>query len=377
MDWRTEWYEFEDVAYLNLAGQAPMPRVSIRAAQEAIEWKKFPHRTPEDAYFGVPDKIRASIARLIGGAAHEVAVTTGASGGLAAVARGFDWKPEDEVLIARGEFPAHFATWKPLEDAGRLTIQMIEPRGRFIAAEDFLERIGRRTRVVSVSLVRFDDGSLLDPPRVSAACHSVGAILVLDVSQAAGAIPLDVKHLGADFAVCAGYKYLLSPFGTGFFWAREDRIEEMKPMPFYWMALESASNFSQLGKSDWKPVRGARRWDAAETSSFFNLAAMHVSLEFVLRAGAEAVAAHCRKLLAQMIERLPLDRCVLASPAEENARGAYACFAARTPEKTAGLYEKLRGAGVITSLREGAIRVAPHLYNTEQDIDRLVMAISI
>jgi selenocysteine lyase/cysteine desulfurase len=91
----------------------------------------------------------------------------------------------------------------------------------------------------------------------------------------------------------------------------------------------------------------------------------------------ETVAAHCRKLLTQMIERLPLDRCVLASPPEEAARGAYACFAARAPEKTAALYEKLRGAGVITSLREGAIRVAPHLYNTERDIDRLLMAVSV
>lgn len=377
MDWRSEWYEFEDVAYLNLAGQAPMPRGSIRAAQEAVEWKKFPHRTPDDAYFGTANRIRASLARLIGAEADDIAITTGASAGLAAVANGFEWKPDDEILIARGEFPAHFATWMPLAAAGRLNVEVVEPRGRFITAEDFLARIGRRTRLVSASMVRFEDGVLLDVPRVAAACHAVGAQLLLDVSQCAGAMPLDVGELGADFAVCAGYKWLLSPFGTGFFWARSELIEQMHAGPVYWMALEGAQNFSNLSQGTWKPVPGARRWDAPETSSFFNLAAMEKSVEFVLRAGVETVAAHCAHLMVQMIERLPLDRCVLASPAEASQRGPYACFAARSPEKTAALYEKLRAAGVIVSLREGALRVAPHLYSTERDIDRLIMAASV
>jgi cysteine desulfurase/selenocysteine lyase len=377
-DWRTEWYEFEDVAYLNLSAQAPMPRVSIRAAQEAIEWKKFPHLIPDEANFGTPNRIRDSIARLIGGEPDEIAITTGATGGLAAVANGFDWNPEDEILIARGEFPAHFATWMPLADSGKLAVEVIEPRDRFITADDFLAHIGRKTRLISVSMVRFDDGSLLDAARVAAACHAVGAHLLLDASQSAGAIPVDVKTLGADFLVCSGYKWLLSPYGTGFFWARGELIEEMRPGPFYWMALKGADQFHSLSQqSEWKPVSGARRWDAPETSSFFNVAPMNASLEFVLRVGVETVAAHCAKLMAQMIERLPLDRCVLASPAEASARGPYACFAARSPEKTAALYEKLRAAGVIVSLREGALRVSPHLYNTERDIDRLLTAAAV
>jgi selenocysteine lyase/cysteine desulfurase len=377
MDWRTEWHEFEDVAYLNAASQAPMPKVAIRAVQEAVEWKKFPHRMPEGAHFETPNKIRASLARLIGGAAEEIALTTGASGGLAAVAHGLDWSAGEEVLIARGEFPAHFATWMPLAAAGKLNVEIVEPRGRFITAEDFLARIGRRTRLVSASLVRFEDGARLDAARVAAACHAVGAYLLLDVSQCAGAIPVDVKALGADFLVCAGYKWLLSPYGTGFFWARRELCEEMAVGPFYWMALEGAAEFHKLARSEWKPVRGARRWDAPEVSSFLNLAAMNASLEFLLRVGVETVAAHCAKLMTQMLERLPHDRCVLASPAEASARGPYACFAARSPEKTSALYEKLRAAGVIVSLREGALRVAPHLYNTERDMDRLLLAAAV
>ena len=202
-------------------------------------------------------------------------------------------------------------------------------------------------------------------------------MLLLDASQCAGAMPMEVSALGADFMVSSGYKWLLSPYGTGFFWARGELIEQLRVGPFYWMALEGAADFHTLSFSQWKLARGARRWDSPETASFFNLAAMEASLEFLLRAGVETVWEHNRRLLGEMLERLPLDRCVLASPRDAAARGPYACIAARSPEKTAALYQKLRAANVIVSLREGALRVAPHLYNTERDIDRLLAVAAV
>jgi selenocysteine lyase/cysteine desulfurase len=94
-DWRQEWFEFEDATYLNLAGQSPMPKVSLRALQAAQEWKKFPHHKPDSTFFEVPNRIRASIAKLIGGKPEEIAITTGATTGVAAVAYGMSWKPGD------------------------------------------------------------------------------------------------------------------------------------------------------------------------------------------------------------------------------------------------------------------------------------------
>jgi selenocysteine lyase/cysteine desulfurase len=377
MDWRKEWFEFEDVSFLNAAGQSPLPRAAVRAVQAALEWNKYPHQLPDSAYFELPNRVRGLIARLIGGQPEEVALTTGATGGLAAVAAGLDWKPEDEVLLARGEFPAHGSTWLPLAAAGRLRAQVVSPGNRFLSADDFLARIGPRTRLVSVSLVRFDDATRLDAARLAEACHAVGAHLLLDVSQCAGAMPLDVRALGADFLVAAGYKWLLSPYGTGFFWARAELIEQLRVGPFYWMALEGADKFHTLQMERWKLAPGARRWDSPETANFFNLAAMEASLEFLLRVGVGTIWEHNRRLMDEMIRRLPLDRCVLASPADAAARGPFACVAARSAEKTAALYEKLRAAKVIVSLREGALRIAPHLYNTERDIDRLLAVLAI
>ena len=376
-DYRQEWFEIEDATYLNLAAQSPMPKVAHRAVQTAIEWKKNPHHIVDSAYFEVPNRIRASIAKLIGAQPEEIALTTGASAGMNAVAYGLAWKPGDEVLTAKGEFPLQYATWKPMEAREGIVMKVVAPRDRFITADDFLAAMTPKTRMVSVSMVRFDNGVLLDVARIAAACHAQDALLLLDVSQCCGGMPLEVTTLGADFMVCAGYKWLLSPYGTGFFWAKNEHTANMRPGPFYWAAAEGAENFHSLAFENPKPARGARRWDMPETSNYFNFAAMDASLQFVLQFAPETVHAHNRKLIDLLFERLPKDRCVPASPLDSARRGPYGCFAARSPEKTAELYQQLVKEKIITSLREGNIRVSPHLYNNERDIDRLIAAITI
>jgi cysteine desulfurase / selenocysteine lyase len=377
-DWRQEWFEIEDATYLNLAGQSPMPKVSIRAVQAALEAKKYPHQKSDSTFFEVPDRIRASIAKLIGGKPEEIALTSGASAGVATVAHAVAWKPGDEVITAKGEFPLQYTTWKPMEEREGLKLKIVSPRERFITADDLIAAMTLRTRLVSVSMVRYDDGSLLDAARVAEACHKQGALLLLDASQCCGAIPMDVNQLGADFIVSAGYKWLLSPFGTGFFWVKSEHLAMVRPGPFYWMAVMGSDNFAALNFEDPKPSASAKRWDSPEWASYFNfnLAAMDVSVDFVVRMGPELVAAHNKNLIELLFERLPKDRFVLASPLDPARRGPYGCFAARNKEKTAEVYERLRKENVVVSLREGNIRVSPYLYNTERDIDRLISVVT-
>lgn len=375
--WRSEWHEIEDATYLNAAGQAPIPKAAVRAAQAAVEWKKFPHHVPDSEDFDLPGRVRTSLARLIAAEPREIALTTGASPGMATVAYGLDWKPGDEIVTGSGEFPLQIATWRPLEARNGVVLKIVSPRERFFRAEDFIAALTPRTRMVSVSVVRFDDGVRIDARRLADACHAQGTQLFLDVSQCCGAVPFDVRVTGADFLVCAGYKWLLGPYGTGFFWARRELIEAMRPGPFYWAAaVENAQGYSALAGGNINALPGARRWDAAETANFFNLAALDKSLELLLRIGPAEVERHNRRLIELLYERLPADRCTPASPLDPQRRGPYGCFAARSKEKTVALYEKLRAANVIVSLREGNIRVSPHLYNTERDIDKLISVIT-
>ncbi|HUK53295.1 MAG TPA: aminotransferase class V-fold PLP-dependent enzyme [Candidatus Binatia bacterium] len=382
-DWRSEFIEFDDVTYLAMANHGPLPRASLKALETAMELKRHPYKIEESIYFELPARVRGLIAQLTGAASEEIGLTTGASAGLAAIAASLPWEPGDEILVARGEFPAQFCTWGPLAALRGAVLRLVKPRGRFVTAQDFLEQLSPRTRLVSASLVRFDDGSLLDAPRLAKGLAGSPCRLLLDVTQACGSLPLDFRSLGADFAVCAAYKWLLGPYGTGFVWARRELSEQLPPAPFFWMGAASETGFSELvfdpddaGRFSWQPPAGARRWDAAETASFFHLSALAVSLEFVLRAGSARVLGHNRALLGALIARLPRDRCVLASPEEPESRGAYLCFAARSKEATRALHARLREQKIYVSLRNDALRVAPYLYNSEEDIERLLRVIS-
>lgn len=376
MDWRKEFAEFDDVTYLDAATQGPLPLASAQAAKEALEWKKLPFLIPNGMYFDLPDRIRASIAKIIHAEPDDIALTAGASAGFAALAAGIDWEKGDEVIVARGEFPAHFATWLPYEKAGKLTVNVIAPAERFISADDYLSAIGARTRIVSASLVRFDNGARLDAKRVADACHAAGALFLLDASQCAGALPIDVGATGADFLVSSGYKWLLGPYGTGFFWARREWSDRLPDGPVYWQSLEGANNFHGLPLDALRVRAGARRWDSPETASFTNLAAFDASLNLVNSVGTDKIYEHAASLSRLVAERLPMDRCVLASPSNSDRRGQFVCVAARSPEKTADLFKKLREEKVIVCLREGVLRISPHIYNTEHDVLRLIAAMS-
>jgi len=377
-DWRKEWFEIEDATYLNTAMQSAMPKAAVRAVQEAIEGKKFPHRMSQLAHFEVPVRVRAAIAELIGANAEEIALTTGASSGLAALAYGMPWKAGDEVVTATGEFPLQYSTWRPMEEREGVTLRIVKPSGRYITADDLVAALTPKTRLVSVSMVRFDDGSLLDVTKIGAACHAQGALLAVDASQCCGAIPLDVRTLGADFVTSAAYKWLLGPYGTGFFWASSELTKALRPGPFYWQSIDGQDHrhSGSLNLSDAKPMAGSRRWDAAETASYLNLAALEPALKLVAQIGVAAVAEHTRGLIDYMYLRLPKDRCVATSPLDASLRGPYGCFAARSAEKTAAMHEALTKANVMTSLREGNIRVSPYVFNTESDIDRLVSVVT-
>jgi cysteine desulfurase / selenocysteine lyase len=376
-DFRKEFADFEGTAYLDTATQGPLPLASVRAAQAALEWKKLPHRIPEKQYFDLPDRVREKFARMIGAEPDEIAITNGASSGMAAVAAGMSFEPGDEVLVARGEFPAHFSTWVPYEQAGKIRVRVIDARGRFHTAEDYTENIGPHTRLVSASLVRFDNGARFDAARVARACHEAGAALLLDISQCAGAMPIRIRELGADFAVSSGYKWLLGPYGTGFFWAARESSEKLQAGPLYWMALEGARNFHSLPLEGLRAAPGARRWDSPETASFLNLAPLEASLDMLLRIGLDEIAGHNSALTREIIERLPRDRCVLASPAEEERRGPYVCIAARNPADTQLLYERLREGNVVTAFRQNTLRISPYLMNTVDDVARVAKILSV
>jgi len=376
IDWKDEWYPIEDATYLNFAAHAAIPRVALNAVEASVAAKRRPHIVDDQSFFSVARSLRKTLATLIGASQDDIALTTGAGAGLATIAYALKWSAGDEVIIAGGEFPAHYATWKPMEAREGIRVQITHPQDQFIQSGDLIAAMTPRTRVISVSHVRFDDGSILDASSLAAACKSNGTLLVLDVSQSCGAVPMDVRSLGADFIVCAGYKYLLSPWGTGFLWAKPENADLLRPGPYNWLS-QDVESFARLNYVDPRPARTLSRWDAAEASSIynFNLTVMEASLKFVLNATPALIHDHNQSLINYLFERLP-EGYRLASPRQASHRGVFGCIEIGSRSDTESLYQALRDEQFVVALREGKIRVAPHLLNSIHDMDRLLVSLA-
>src|ERR1700726_3271386 len=372
IDWKNEWFPIGDATYLNFAAHAAIPRVALNAVQASVAAKMRPHIVDDQSFFSVARSLRQSLATLIGASPDDIALTSGAGAGLATIAYALEWSAGDEVIIAGGEFPAHYATWKPMEAREGIKVQITHPQGQFIQSGDLIAAMTPRTRVISVSHVRFDDGSILDASTLAAACKKHGTLLVLDVSQSCGAIPMDVRSLGADFVVCAGYKYLLSPWGTGFLWTRKENLDSLRPGPYNWLS-QGVESFARLNYVDPEPAPTLSRWDSAEAASIynFNLTVMEASAKFVLDASPALIRDHNQALIDYFFERLP-EGYRLASPRQASQRGVFGCIEGGSRGDTEFLYQTLRDERFVVALREGRIRVAPHLLNSTTDIDRLL-----
>ena len=132
IDWKNEWYPIEDATYLNFAAHAAIPRVALNAVQASVAAKRRPHIVDERSFFFVAANLRQTLATLIGASQDDIALTTGAGAGLATIAYSLRWSAGDEVIIAGGEFPAHYATWKPMEAREGIRVQITHPQGQFI-----------------------------------------------------------------------------------------------------------------------------------------------------------------------------------------------------------------------------------------------------
>jgi selenocysteine lyase/cysteine desulfurase len=365
---------FDGWAYLAAASQGPLPLASARAGREALKLKEQPWRMSTATHLSAVREVRALAARLLGAREESVALLTGAGGAVNVAARGLTFAPGDEVLLPRHEFPANDLPWRWLAGQG-VQRRVVEPdhASGAVSAARLAAEVGPRTRVVAFSHVSYLHGGRIDPAPVVEAARKVGALTVVDGSQAAGALPFDFGASGVDVYAVAGYKYLLGPVGTGLGLFSPSALSRLAVGDVNWTAVAGSENLSALdalaGEVAFRP--GALRYDVHETAAYFNLLPLAESLRLVSEVTPAAVQAHVRGLLDRILARLPRGW-EPASPLELDARSHILCLRGPGTARTEAAFEALQAARVWTSLRSGRIRVAPHLYNGAADIERLL-----
>jgi selenocysteine lyase/cysteine desulfurase len=362
----------ENVAYLNCAYMSPQLRSVREVGERAVARKSRPWKLTASDFFEDSEKSRALFARLVGGDPDGVALIPSVSYGIAVAAANVTVQERQRILILEDQFPSNVYSWRELakHSGAKLVTVSRPPDNDWTSA--VLDDLDEDTAVVAVPNCHWTDGSLLDLARIGERAKEAGAALVVDAIQSLGAHPLDVREVRPDFLVASAYKWLLGPYGIGFLYADEG-WREGTPIEHNWINRRGSDDFSRLvGYQDaFQP--GARRYDVGERSNFALLPMANEALRQILHWGVENVSATIGVLTA-LVEREAKDRGVEAIPAKMRARHMIGLkLGSGFPEDLAA---QLAAQNVFVSVRSESVRVSPHLYNTEEDINRLFAALS-
>jgi selenocysteine lyase/cysteine desulfurase len=287
--------------------------------------------------------------------------------GINVAARALPLAPGDTVLSFDREFPANVYPWMALARSG-VRLERLPCDGALPDETALLRAIERPdVRAVTVSWVSFATGYRVDLAAVGRACRERGRFFVVDAMQGLGAAALDVRACHIDLLACGGQKWLLSPWGTGFVYVRDDLVRRLEPSAVGWMAMRGSEDFTRLVDYDFTYHDDARRFEVM-TVPYQDFAGYNASLEMLLTLGPPAVERHVARVVDDAVEWAQSRGDVrLVTPAERSRRAGIVSIA---PPDARAASERLARARVSHSLREGAIRLSPHCYNTREEMRR-------
>ena len=362
----------EEVAYLNCAYMSPQLRSARVVGERAVARKSRPWEITFSDFFEDAEKSRALFARLVGGEPDGVALVPSVSYGIGVAAANVPVREGERILILEDQFPSNVYPWRELAKRTGARLVIVPRPDDHDWTSVVLDLLDEDAAIVAVPNCHWTDGSLLDLGRLGEGTRRVGAALVVDGIQSLGAHPFDVREVRPDFLVASAYKWLLGPYGIGFLYAGE-RWREGTPIEHNWINRRGSEDFSRLvGYQDaFQP--GARRYDVGERSNFALLPMANEALRRILDWGVDNVSETIGELTG-LIEREAKDRGIEAIPAERRARHIVGL---KLGSAVAGdLAARLAGENVFVSVRGESVRVSPHLYNTERDVERLFAALA-
>lgn len=355
--------------WLNSSHQCALPRVAAAAAAEAVGWKSHPWELTTARFNSVPGELRKAIGRLAGAPADEVILANGASYGLHLLANGLPLGSGDEVVVMRGDFPSNVLPWLMLEARG-VTVHVVKPRGVVLAPDEIAAVLTPRTRVVCLSWVHSFSGHALDIDAIGRLCRDAGAWLIVNTTQALGARQLALGAAPVDAVVNSGWKWMCGPYATGFAWMRPALVGALRRTQAYWLSTQTADDLAGDAEVVVPATITHRQLDIFGTANFFNFAPYLASVNYLLEQGAEVVERRIQALVERTVTGLDAGQYQLVSPASGPARSSLVVFRHREAGRTAGVHQRLLDAGIVTAMRRGNIRISPHIYNLDAEIDR-------
>jgi kynureninase len=366
---RDEFPVLAERTYLISASLGPLSRRSRRLAEEHLDlWQAL---GPEELWFdhGLPrlHVCREQFAAIIGADAGEVGIVTSVSAGLSAFATCLDFEAKPKVVLTDLDFPTNHYVWRAQQRRGAKLDSVSSPDGIRIEAADVIDRIDDQTAVVNINRVLYESSWIMDLAPIVDKAHEHGALVVVDDFHGSGVVPLDVHELGPDILLSGALKWLCGGQGIAFIYCRPELASTLDPLVVGWFGTTHPFDFDR-SRLDLRPT--ARRF---ETGTYALPQAWTASggMSLLLDVGIDAVRRRSRVLSAHVIERSDELGLELMSPRSEDRRGGL--VRVRIPggrDRAQRILNLLFERNVVLDSRGDALRISPHFFNDESDIDR-------
>jgi len=357
--------------YLNHAAVAPPPIATIEAINSQLRDVSENGSVNFRSWIATKERARQLLAGMLGARSEQIAFLRNTSDALSTVANGLDWRPGDNVVTFRNEFPSNIYPWLRLRDAFGVEVRMCEERDGRIDLDELIGLMDSRTRLVAISHVQYASGFRTDLERIGRAARAHDALLVVDVIQALGVVPTDVESQLVDVAAGACHKWLLTPEGVGWLYLSPRARERVKPTLVGWISVPNPDDYSNFDQG-WNV--GTLPWETG-TGPAAIIHGLEASLKLLHETGVQRIQDHLEILTDYLCERLQNSNYQIVSSRRPGEKSAIVCIRNSAGLSSTDLYAHLKKRNIITAPRGDRLRISPHLYNTLEEIDELVKAL--
>ena len=354
--------------YLNHAAVSPLPTPTVEAIEAQLRDVRDNGALHYQNWIAVKDRARTLLANLLGARPEQVAFMRNTSDGLSTLANGLNWRRGDNLVTFSREFPANIYPWLRLREALGVEVRMCDERDGCVDFDELTRLVDSHSRLISISHVQYASGFRSNLERLGRLARQHDGLLVVDVIQSLGVLPLNVEAELIDAAAGASHKWLLAPEGVGYVYLSDRARERIQPTLVGWVSVEDPEDYNNF-EQDWK--QGALAWETG-TGAAALIHGLEASLQLLSKLGTQAIANYLEEITDHLCERLREKDYKVVSSRRVGEKSQIVCVQHPGEITAMGLYRQLKSRNIITAPRGDRLRIAPHFYNTTDELDSLV-----